>query len=132
MAHAHVDAAALAIVFDAVFDEIEQDLIGVVLKREDGAALFHAGGQLDGLAVGQRDEHTEHARECPPHVHDLVLAAPPSRRPRPRLSVRSFCAMRVRRSDSAPMSATNSRIVSASISFCRMESDSSLMEASGA
>ena len=52
VAHAHVDAAALAIVFDAVFDEIEQDLIGVVLKREDGAALFHAGGQLDGLAVG--------------------------------------------------------------------------------
>ena len=39
--------------------------------------------------------------------------------------------MRVRRSDSFPMSLTNSRIVSASISFCKMESDRSLMEASG-
>ena len=48
-----------------------------------------------------------------------------------RLSVRSFCVMRVRRSASLPMSETNSRIVSASISFCRMESDRSLMEASG-
>ena len=39
--------------------------------------------------------------------------------------------MRVSRSDSAPMSATNSRIVSVSISFCRMESDNSLIDASG-
>ena len=39
--------------------------------------------------------------------------------------------MRVRRSASLPMSATNSRMVSASISFCMMESVSSLMEASG-
>ena len=39
--------------------------------------------------------------------------------------------MRFRRSASLPMSSTNSRMVSASISFCRMESVSSLMEARG-
>ena len=48
-----------------------------------------------------------------------------------RLSIRSFCDMRLRRSASLPMSATNSRMVSASISFCKIESESSLIEASG-
>ncbi len=39
--------------------------------------------------------------------------------------------MRVSRSASLPMSSTNSRMVPVSMSFCRMESDSSLMEVKG-
>ena len=70
-----MDAAVFPVIFDAVFHEIEQDLIRIVLKGQNRAALFHTGRQLDRLPVGQRHKHTEHARERLPDVDDLVLTA---------------------------------------------------------
>ena len=48
-----------------------------------------------------------------------------------RVSVSSFSVIRFSRSASLPMSPTNSRVVSKSMSYCKMESVSSLMEAKG-
>ena len=45
--HPDMDAAVFPVVFDAVFHEIEQDLIRIVLKGQNRAALFHTGRQLD-------------------------------------------------------------------------------------
>ena len=70
--HPDMDAAVFPVIFDAVFHEIEQDLIRIVLKGQNRAALFHTGRQLDRLPVGQRHEHTEHARERLPDVDDLA------------------------------------------------------------
>ena len=75
MPHPNMDAAVFPVIFDAVFHEIEQDLIRIVLKGQNRAALFYAGRQLNRLPVGQRHEHAEHARERLSDINDLMLPA---------------------------------------------------------
>ena len=69
----HMDAAARVIVFDAVFDQVEQDLIDVVLDGKHGAAALPASGEVDPPVVRQRHQHPEHARDHIRHINDLML-----------------------------------------------------------
>ena len=65
--------AAGSVILDAVFDEVEHDLIGVVLKGENGAVAVDLRSQLDLCFIRQRDEHPEDAGERDAEVNDLVL-----------------------------------------------------------
>ena len=70
-----MDASPGVVILDAVFNEVKNNLIRVVLHREHIAAPVQVRRQLDLRPVGQRHEHPEHPAHRFAQIDHLMLAS---------------------------------------------------------
>ena len=68
-----VDAAPGDIVFDGVFHQVEDNVVQIILRGEDQAAVLQLGFQTHVLLPGQRPQGVQGVLDHLFHVHQLLL-----------------------------------------------------------
>ena len=70
---AYGDGAAGLVVFDAVFNQVEDDLVQVILCNEDGAVVVQLCDQRDAGPLGHGSQHPHHPPDGGGHADELAF-----------------------------------------------------------
>ena len=73
MAQGHIQCAAAVVVLDAVFHQVKDNLIEIILQNENGAVLLQGEQQPDISLLGQGREHPLHPPDGGGQVDDLAF-----------------------------------------------------------